>query len=196
MIQVIKILIAITLLASTTVYGRPDAESKSLPLSCFAVPSAHYSICSAQTYAANNISTDLLLYQSDQYDNFRLIGVSRADIGIQWLWGVSASGKYTILVSSEEGHSTYVVFLTRDVLNSQDEGFDHPVAVVSDYFLSDLIYLHDNGTAIFARLGGKTDAPADTCQSSTAYLSANIDLDADACYVEVNISDWSVSKAD
>lgn len=177
---------------SVCVSSNPLAFTTDLTLQCFSIPQNSSSLCSASTIGVDNTSNDLLLYQLDEYNQLHLLDVQREDGSIQWLWGLSEKGKYTVLVTSEEGHSSYAFYLTEEVINLSGNEFPQPIAFISDYYLSQLAYVSDSGEVVFARLGGVGNADPTMCSSVLYKRIAR--PETDACYVDESLKRWTVPR--
>ena len=172
--------------------GAALTYSKNIELSCFNVPAKTKSLCAAVTNRFDDVGNDLVLYQLDEFNQFGLIDVIKSEGAHHWLWGLSAGGKYTALATSEEGHSSYSFYLTTELIDSSSSVLAAPVATVSDYYLFQLIYINDDGEAVFSRLGGVSNAAPGYCNSALVEFVST--PDDDDCYVLVKLESWRTLK--
>ncbi|WP_460311293.1 hypothetical protein [Aliiglaciecola aliphaticivorans] len=171
-------LFILTLLTSN--YGIADASS--FPVTCIPQPLKDIEICSLSTQSEHFPVNDLVLYKREK-DRFPvLLEVIKGDVAVSWFWGFSRHGKYTVMAFAEEGHPYFVVYETSRFLESEQR--PTAIAILSDYFLSDLIVLEDDGTARFAK-NHDTNREGENIDC----FDPNIDreLHNDTCFVNINI---------
>lgn len=121
------------------------SQRLSLPLECKTIPTRHEQICVATTPTKQNTVNDVVLYHRDAQQQLTLLRAKHGDVALMWLHGFSTGGKYIIIGEAEEGHPSFVIYLTDGYLNP--DSTVKPVAVISDYFIASLESLDDNGMA-------------------------------------------------
>lgn len=121
------------------------SQHLALPLECKTIPTRHEQICVATTQAKLNPVNDVVFYHRDAQQQLTLLQAKHGDIALMWLHGFSTGGKYTIMGEAEEGHPSFIIYLTEAYLSNASTV--KPVAVISDYFIASLESLDDNGMA-------------------------------------------------
>lgn len=116
-----------------------------LPLECTSIPTRKDQICVASTQAKLNPVNDVVFYHRDALQQLTLLHAKHGDVALMWLHGFSIGGKYTIIGVAEEGHPSFIIYLTDAYLSKASTA--QPVAVISDYFIGSLASLDDNGIA-------------------------------------------------
>ncbi|MEP4890588.1 MAG: hypothetical protein ABJV04_11215 [Aliiglaciecola sp.] len=162
------------------------AGSDPLTLKCQNHPQKKTEICVMSTHSEHFPVNDLVLYKRDK-DRFPVfLEVIKGDVAVSWFWGFSQHGKYSVMGFAEEGHPYFLVYETSAFLQSEQR--PKAIAVLSDYYLTDLLILEDDGTAHFAKADGVNDD-----EDLTDCFDADIDsyLHNDNCTVRMNIFDKS-----
>lgn len=133
--------------SETEIHDLPMLASQrlALPLECKTIPTRQDQICVATTQAKLNPVNDVVLYHRDKQQQLTLLRAEHGDVALMWLHGFSTRGKYTIMGEAEEGHPSFIIYLTDAYLSNASTV--KPVAVISDYFIASLESLDDNGMA-------------------------------------------------
>ncbi len=130
---------------ASTMLPAPVAQQQSINLDCYNIPNHSQQLCILATDSALHPVDDLVFFRLDDLGYLTMLRAEFGDVANIWIHGFSAGGKYTIMGYAEEGHPSYVVYPTERVLSS---GYSlDPVAVISDYYIVNLLHLDDDGSA-------------------------------------------------
>ena len=121
------------------------SQHLALPLECKTIATRQDQICVATTQAKLNPVNDVVFYHRDAQQQLTLLSAKHGDVALVWLHGFSTGGKYTIMGEAEEGHPSFIIYLTDAYLSNASTV--KPVAVISNYFIASLESLDDNGMA-------------------------------------------------
>jgi hypothetical protein len=120
-------------------------KNVTLPMDCHIIPQHSDSLCIVETPSSDMPVNDIVFYRKDEFDRFVLLEAIKGDIAYVFIKGFSTGGKYTIIGYAEEGHPSYIIYET-DTFLSAERPIDM-VALVSDYFITNMLSLDDEGNA-------------------------------------------------
>ena len=164
--MIARYLLALMLVFNQITLIFASEKNVTLPMDCHTIPQHSDSLCIVETPSSDMPVNDIVFYRKDEFDRFVLLEAIKGDIAYVFIKGFSTGGKYTIIGYAEEGHPSYIIYET-DTFLSAERPIDM-VALVSDYFITNMLSLDDEGNAVIELMHTPSDIQSEeSCITST-----------------------------
>ena len=176
-------LLAFGLLFSQLSFALASEEDVTLPLECHSIPEHTDSLCIADTASPSMPVNDVVFYRQDKFGHFVLLEAIKGDVAHVFIKDFSKGGKYTVIGYAVEGHPSFIIYETDTFLAPSRPV--KSVAVISNYFITNIVSLDDKGNAILELM----DLPSDIQSQESCIPSAKLPQhsDTELCHISYSI---------
>ncbi len=178
-----KYLVLLSLTAFSIGHCNANAQQTALPTNCYEVPSKANSLWLIETSAQDMPVNDVVFYLKDEFGRFVLLDAIKGDVAHIFFNGFSTGGKYTVITTAEEGHPNFLIYPTDKFLSPT-----RPLkayAVISNYFITRIALLTDDGEAIIELLDSPSNINSSQQCLPTKHLPEN--SDKERCHIRYSI---------
>ena len=158
-------------------------QALTLPINCHAIPNHADVLCLVETYSADNPVNDVVFYRRNEFGSFVFLEAIKGDVAHVFFKDFSTGGKYTVIGYAEEGHPSFIIYETSTFLSST-RPIKRP-ALISDYFITNILSLDDEGNAIIELMHSPSDIQSEQSCLPAAQLPEH--SDNDRCHITYSI---------